>query len=117
MTHKARSLMQADPLSRLNQHVVSDSEDNRGVMMLKPEMGTGLSLISTDFTVPVGGGTRMPKLDQRLRKLRKACEDAEAAMQLDKENMKNSRAPGRTRPHKFKVGDKVMLASKNISIH
>lgn len=59
----------------------------------------------------------MPKLDQRLRKLREAREDAEAAMRLDKEEMRNSRAPGRTRPHEFKVGDKVMLASKNISIH
>jgi len=70
-----------------------------------------------DFTVPVGRSTKMPALDQRLNRLREVRADAEAAMRLSKEKMKDAHTPGHIKPREFAVGDKVWLASKNIKIH
>ncbi|ESK81335.1 reverse transcriptase, partial [Moniliophthora roreri MCA 2997] len=44
-------------------------------------------------------------------------EEAEAALQMGKEKMKEAYEEGRRKAHKFKVGDKVWLAAKDIKIH
>lgn len=69
-----------------------------------------------DFTVPVGPPTKFPALDSRLRELREARKDAEAALRMEKRAMKQTFEAGKPLPHTFTPGQKVWLSSKDISI-
>ena len=54
-------------------------------------------------------------LDQYLKQLVETCKEAEAAMHLSQEHMKES--PAKDRSPMFKVGDKVMLTAKDVKVH
>jgi transposase InsO family protein len=69
-----------------------------------------------DFTVPVGPPTKFPALDVRLRQLRDARKDAEAALRQEKQAMKETFEAGKPAPHSFTPGQKVWLSSKDISL-
>lgn len=70
-----------------------------------------------DFTIPAGRPTQIPSLDARLSKLREARKEAEAALRMSKERMKQAYEDGKRKAHTFKVGDRVWLTAKNIHIH
>jgi hypothetical protein len=69
-----------------------------------------------DFTVPVGAPTKFPALDSRLRDLREARKDAEAALRLEKRAMKRTFESDKPPPHVFTPGQKVWLSSKDIAL-
>lgn len=69
-----------------------------------------------DFVIPTGGRSNAPAVDARLDKLREAQKEADAALKLSKEHMKDARAI-HAHPLTFAIGDKVWLNSKNIKIH
>ena len=68
-----------------------------------------------DFTVPLGQKSSIPVLDQCLKDLAEVRKEAEAALCLSKEHMKESHNSDKALV--FKEGDKVMLTSKDIKIH
>uniref|UniRef100_A0A0W0GF46 Reverse transcriptase-rnase h-integrase n=1 Tax=Moniliophthora roreri TaxID=221103 RepID=A0A0W0GF46_MONRR len=71
-----------------------------------------------DFTIPAG--RRMNKflaLEARLEGLKKIQEEAEAALWMGKEKMKEAYEEEKRKVHEFKVGDKVWLSAKDIHIH
>uniref|UniRef100_A0A0W0GER4 Putative reverse transcriptase-rnase h-integrase n=1 Tax=Moniliophthora roreri TaxID=221103 RepID=A0A0W0GER4_MONRR len=71
-----------------------------------------------DFTIPAGRCTnKFPALETCLEDLKKTREEAEAALWMGKEKMKEAYEEGKRKAHKFKVGDKVWLAAKDIKIH
>jgi hypothetical protein len=67
--------------------------------------------------IPPGKVTTIPPVDKRLSDLKRAREDAEAALRLSKERMRTDLESQRRQPYRFKVGDKVWLQAKNIKIH
>jgi len=69
-----------------------------------------------DFTIPVGKASNMPLVNQRLDKPRQARKEAEEALKLGKERMKEDYEKGKKKAHKFEVGDLVWLDSKDIKI-
>uniref|UniRef100_A0A0W0G670 Putative reverse transcriptase-rnase h-integrase n=1 Tax=Moniliophthora roreri TaxID=221103 RepID=A0A0W0G670_MONRR len=71
-----------------------------------------------DFTIPAGRHTnKFPALEARLDDLKKIREEAEAALQMGKEKIKEVYEEGKRKAHEFRVGDKVWLAEKDIKIH
>jgi hypothetical protein len=70
-----------------------------------------------DFTVPIGKRSNMPGLDQRLDHLAKVRADAEAALQLLKEKMKEQYEHDKKTAHSFDVGDLVWFQAKDIKIY
>ena len=66
-----------------------------------------------DFTIPAGRPTGIPLVDKRLQHLRSLRIDAEAALRLSKEHMKEGR-PKSYGASAFTVGDKVWLQAKQI---
>ena len=66
-----------------------------------------------DFTIPVGGRSNIPAVNDRIDRLRETRKDAEAALRLSKEEMSTNPTPPRT----FEVGDKVWLDTENIHIY
>ena len=70
-----------------------------------------------NFTVPIGGRSRFPTLDQRLETLREVRREAEAALRMEKVAMKERFELGKPKPHVFKVGDRVWLDSRDVAIH
>jgi hypothetical protein len=70
-----------------------------------------------DFTVPIGKCSNMPGLDQRLDHLAKVRANAEAALRLSKEKMKEQYERDKKTAHTFNVGDLVWLQAKDIKIH
>ncbi|ESK83986.1 hypothetical protein Moror_7489, partial [Moniliophthora roreri MCA 2997] len=60
---------------------------------------------------------KFPALEAQLEGLRKIREEAEAALQIGKEKMKEAYEEGKKKAHEFKVGDKVWLSAKDIHIH
>lgn len=71
-----------------------------------------------DFTIPVGTQISIPKLTERLEKMKEARKDAESALRLAKEAMKEKwvEVHGRKEPV-FEVGDKVWLSAQHIKVH
>ncbi|ESK81243.1 hypothetical protein Moror_14422 [Moniliophthora roreri MCA 2997] len=71
-----------------------------------------------DFTIPAGRHTnKFPALEAHLDDLKKIREEAEAALWMGKEKMKEAYEEGKRKAHDFRVGDKVWLAAKDIKIH
>ena len=69
-----------------------------------------------DFTVPAGPPTKFPALDSRLQQLREVRKEAEAALRMEKQTMKDTFEKGKAPPHVFTPGDKVWLSAKDISL-
>ena len=69
-----------------------------------------------DFTIPAGRPTGIPLVDKRLQHLCTLRINAEAALRLSKEHMKEG-CPKSYRASAFTVGDKVSLQAKQIKIH
>ena len=69
-----------------------------------------------DFTIPVGPPTKFPALDTRLNDLHEVCKKAEAALCMEKKEMKRAFEADKPTPHTFTSGQKVWLASKDIPI-
>ena len=69
-----------------------------------------------DFTIPAGRPTGIPLVDKRLQHLHSLRIDAEAALRLSKEHMKEGR-PKFYGTSALTVGDKVWLQAKQIKIH
>jgi hypothetical protein len=59
----------------------------------------------------------MPSLDERLDRLADVRKEAEAALQLSKEWMKEQFERNKRSAHVFNVGDMVWLTAKDIKIH
>lgn len=70
-----------------------------------------------DFTIPAGGPSNIPALDERLEHLREVRREAEATLQRSKERMKHDYKRDKHTAHTFKVGSKVWLNSKDIHVH
>ncbi|EEB93840.1 hypothetical protein MPER_07457, partial [Moniliophthora perniciosa FA553] len=71
-----------------------------------------------DFTIPAGQrANKFPALEARLEGLKKIREEAEAALRMGKEKMKEAYEEGKRKAHEFKVGDKVWLSAKDIKVH
>jgi hypothetical protein len=68
-----------------------------------------------DFTVPIGPPTKFPALNSRLQHLHEARKDAEAALRLEKQTMKEAFQSDKPPPHTFTPGQQVWLSSKNIT--
>jgi len=71
---------------------------------------------SPHFNIPVGHPTGYMAVDERLQQMRKAREDIEARLRLEKERQKREFEEGKKTAHVFKVGDFVWLDSKKIDI-
>ena len=69
-----------------------------------------------DFTIPAGCPTGIPLVDKCLQHLCTLRIDAEAALCLSKQCIKNSGEQCR-KPYKFQVGEEVWLQAKQINIH
>jgi hypothetical protein len=69
------------------------------------------------FTISIGKRSNMPELDQQLDHLTKVCADAEAALQLLKEKMKEQYEHDKKTTHTFNIGDLIWLQAKNIKIY
>ena len=69
-----------------------------------------------DFTIPAGRPTGIPVVDKHLQHLRTLRIDAEAALCLSKEHMKEG-CPKFYETSALTVGDKVWLQAKQIKIH
>ena len=69
-----------------------------------------------DFTVPAGPPTKFLALNSRLNKLCNARKEAEAALRLEKYNMKQTFEAGKPARHTFAPRQKVWLSSKDISL-
>lgn len=69
------------------------------------------------FGALIGTRSNIPSLEERLDNMAQARKDAEAALRLSKEHMKEQYETGKKSPHVFKVGDLVWLTAKNITIH
>jgi Chromo (CHRromatin Organisation MOdifier) domain/Integrase core domain len=69
-----------------------------------------------DFTVPVGPPTKFPALDTRLHQLRDTRREAEAALRVEKREMKHAFETNKPPPHIFTSGQKVWLSSKDIAL-
>jgi Chromo (CHRromatin Organisation MOdifier) domain len=69
-----------------------------------------------DFTIPTGPPTKFPALESQLKNLRETRKEAEAALRLQKQTMKETFEMGKETPHTFKPGEKVWLSSKDISL-
>ena len=69
-----------------------------------------------DFTIPAERPTGIPLIDKRLQHLRTLRIDAETALRLSKEHMKEGR-PKFYGTSAFTVGNKVWLQAKQIKIH
>jgi Integrase zinc binding domain/Integrase core domain len=54
-----------------------------------------------DFTVPAGPPTKFPALDSRLQQLREVRKEAEAALRMEKQTMKDTFEKGKAPPHVF----------------
>jgi hypothetical protein len=70
-----------------------------------------------DFTLPAGKPTKIPTLDQCLQLLCEARKEAEAALQMNKEQQKDLFEADKNQAHEFQVGNKVWLSAKNVHIH
>ena len=69
-----------------------------------------------DFTIPAGRPMGIPLVDKRLQHLHSVRIDAEAALRLSKERMKEG-CPKFYGASALKVGDRVWLQAKQIKIH
>ena len=69
-----------------------------------------------NFTIPAGRPTGIPLVDRHLQHLRSLRINAEAALRLSKERMKEGH-PKSYGTSAFTVGDKVWLQAKQIKIH
>jgi len=69
-----------------------------------------------NFTIPIEKATSFPAVDQRLQKLREARKEAESALRISKERMKEDYEKGKKKAHEFQEGDLVWLDSKAIKI-
>jgi len=69
-----------------------------------------------NFTIPIGKATSFPTVDQRLQKLHEARKEAESALRISKERMKEDYEKGKKKAHEFQEGDLVWLDSKDIRI-
>jgi hypothetical protein len=69
-----------------------------------------------DFTIPPGPPKKFPAVDSRLWELRETCKEAEAALRVEKRNMKEIFEAGKANPHVFSPRQKVWLSSKDISL-
>ena len=71
-----------------------------------------------DFTLPTGTSSKFPSVVERLEGLKEARRDAEAALRLAKDRMKERFAASHPKPApEFAVGDKVWISAQNIAIH
>ena len=70
-----------------------------------------------DFTVPAGKRSGIPSLDERLDNMARVRKEAEAALRLSKQKMKEDYERGKKHAHEFKPGDLVALTAKDIKIH
>lgn len=70
-----------------------------------------------DFAKVVGQRSNIPSLEVRLDRMAEIRKEAEAALRISKEKMKEASGNGRLLEHEFRVGDLVRLSSKNIQIH
>ncbi|VDC05418.1 unnamed protein product [Peniophora sp. CBMAI 1063] len=64
------------------------------------------------FSISPGQPSKIPAVDQRLKRLAESRKDAEAALRMSKERMVESYKDPRVRPKAFKEGDKVWLDAK-----
>lgn len=72
---------------------------------------------TSDSTIPVGKASNMPLVNQRLQKLWQVRKEAEDALKLRKERMKENYEKEKKKAHQFEVGDLVWLDSKEIKIY
>ena len=70
-----------------------------------------------DFAPPIGKRSNNPSLEERLDNLARARKDAEAALRLSKQHMKDAYERNKQTAHSFEPGDLVWLAAKDIKIH
>ena len=70
-----------------------------------------------DFAPPIGKRSNIPSLEERLDNLARARKDAEAALRLSKQHMKDAYECNKQTAHSFEPGDLVWLAAKDIKIH
>ena len=70
-----------------------------------------------DFTLVAGKRSSVPAADQRLAELARARADAQAALRLTKQRMKEQYERDKKTAHEFQPGDFVGLSSKDITIH
>lgn len=70
-----------------------------------------------DFTVPISKRSNMPSLDEQLDRLAEVRKEAEAALRLSKEKMKEQFERNQKSAHVFNVGDMVWLTAKDIKIY
>lgn len=66
-----------------------------------------------DFTIPAGGHSNIPAVDEYLVKLKDARTNAEAALRRSKEEMARDGKP----PREFKIGDKVWFDADKVQVH
>ena len=64
-----------------------------------------------------GKRSSVPAADQRLAELARARADAQAALRLTKQRMKEQYERDKKMAHEFQPGDFVGLSSKDITIH
>lgn len=68
------------------------------------------------FNIPVGQRSGIPAVDDRIRILREARQDAGAALHLGKKQQKEGYERGKRKAHQFKVGDLVWLSAEDINL-
>ena len=69
-----------------------------------------------DFHAPIGHRSNIPSLEERLDRMEKARQDAQAALRLAKERMKAAWERGKNKAHSFNIGDKVWLSAKEVKL-
>lgn len=67
----------------------------------------------SDFTIPAGGRSNIPAVDECLDRLKEARTNAKAALRWSKEEMAGDGKP----PQEFKVGEKIWLNADKVQIH
>ncbi|KAF8823142.1 hypothetical protein HHX47_DHR12000006 [Lentinula edodes] len=68
------------------------------------------------FNIPVGQRSGIPAVDDHIRILREARQDAGAALHLGKKQQKEGYERGKQKAHQFKVGDLVWLSAEDINL-
>lgn len=93
------------------------------VINLRQHSATGFSPFKMvygyqpDFTLIAGGQSNMPKVTEHIEWLKEIRKEAEAALHMAKEQMKEAYKKGKHRAQLFKAGDRVWLDAKDIAIH
>ncbi|KAF8824214.1 hypothetical protein HHX47_DHR8000230 [Lentinula edodes] len=68
------------------------------------------------FNIPVGQRSSIPAVDDCIRILREARQDAGAALHLGKKQQKEGYKHGKQKAHQFKDGDIVWLSAEDINL-